>query len=127
MYQFAVLLRALACILITNSHMESVYPNKIFANGGLLGDVLFFALSGFLLYAKEQPVFFKWYYKRLKREYISRPGSWYCFSGTAAHMAMFPSAVLFSCLFGRQNTILFLLSWYYTLFIISSFGLSTQV
>ena len=71
MYQFAVLLRALACILITNSHMESVYPNKIFANGGLLGNVIFFALSGFLLYAEKQPPFFKWYYKRLKRVYLS--------------------------------------------------------
>ena len=90
MYQFAVLLRALACILITNSHMESVYPNKIFANGGLLGDVLFFALSGFLLYAKEQPVFFKWYYKRLKRVYLS---TWivvllFWHSGTYGHVSL---------------------------------------
>ena len=71
MYQFAVLLRAVACFLITNSHMEQVYPHKALANGGLLGDVLFFALSGFLLYSVQQAPFFKWYYKRLRRVYLS--------------------------------------------------------
>ncbi len=46
---FIVYLRALAACLITNCHYEVIYPLKIFANGGLLGDVLFFAVSGLTL------------------------------------------------------------------------------
>ena len=41
-FYFITLLRALATIIITNAHYTGIYPSDIIANGGLLGDVLFF-------------------------------------------------------------------------------------
>ncbi|MDC7249524.1 MAG: acyltransferase [Sphaerochaetaceae bacterium] len=65
---YAIFLRFLAAILITNSHYSSVYPISILASGGLLGDVLFFSISGFgLVYIKSN--FGKWYLKRTYRIY----------------------------------------------------------
>lgn len=61
-------LRMLATILITNSHYVGVYPTDIIANGGLLGNVLFFAISGFCLSNIKLP-FHKWYFKRVSRIY----------------------------------------------------------
>lgn len=69
MYQFIIILRAIACLLITNSHQEEIYPIRILASGGLLGDVIFFAISGYCLYSIAQQSFGKWYFKRLKRVY----------------------------------------------------------
>ena len=68
MLYFVYLLRILGAILITNSHYEAIYPYSVIANGGLLGDVLFFAVSGFCLYPLRKS-FFRWYGKRLKRIY----------------------------------------------------------
>lgn len=65
---FIDFLRALAMALITNSHYTGVYPSDLIANGGLLGDVLFFAVSGFCLYNIKLP-FHKWYFKRIIRIY----------------------------------------------------------
>lgn len=62
-------LRVLACALITNSHLEKVWPHSIIANGGLLGDVIFFSVSAFCLYNIKDN-FIKWYWKRLKRIYF---------------------------------------------------------
>lgn len=70
MIEYATFLRALAAILITNSHYNGVYPIEILASGGLLGDVLFFALSGFVL-VNVRGSFVKWYQKRLIRIYPS--------------------------------------------------------
>ena len=72
MYQFIYLLRILAAILITNSHYESIYPLSLLANGGLLGDVLFFAISGYCLFLINQR-FDRWFGKRLWRIY---PAVW---------------------------------------------------
>lgn len=69
MFQFIVLLRAISAIVITNAHYENIYPLSIIANGGLLGDVLFFAISGFCLYMPKHSII-RWYGKRLKRIYI---------------------------------------------------------
>lgn len=69
MYQFIIMLRAVACLLITNSHQEAIYPIRILASGGLLGDVIYFAISGYCLYSISQQSFGKWYFKRLKRVY----------------------------------------------------------
>ena len=68
MFDFVYLLRILAAILITNSHCEAIYPVSVIANGGLLGDVIFFAVSGFCLYPVKH-AFPKWYGRRLKRIY----------------------------------------------------------
>lgn len=66
---FIIVLRALAAILITNSHYTGIYPTDLIANGGLLGDVIFFSVSGYCLYNTKNN-FFKWYGKRIYRIYI---------------------------------------------------------
>lgn len=69
---YITVLRAIAAILITNAHYNNVYPIEVIANGGLLGDVIFFSVSGFCLYNLKDS-FFKWYKKRLIRIY---PAVW---------------------------------------------------
>lgn len=66
---YITFLRALAACLITNAHYTGVYPNDLIANGGLLGDIIFFAVSGFSLY-NIKTAFPKWYGKRLYRCYL---------------------------------------------------------
>ena len=61
-----VYLKALACVLITNSHCRNIYPLYFFAIGGGFGNSLFFILSGYCLANIKLP-FFPWYKKRLKR------------------------------------------------------------
>lgn len=63
---FITVLRALAACIITNSHYVGVYPTDLIANGGLFGDVIFFAVSGFCL-TNVKNSFPKWYGKRLIR------------------------------------------------------------
>lgn len=65
---YAVFLRFLAAVLITNSHYSNIYPCSIMASGGLLGDVIFFAISGFGL-AYVNISFPQWYKKRVSRIY----------------------------------------------------------
>ena len=48
MYSFIELLRALAVLLITNSHFDGVYPWDI-SWGGCPGVAIFCLISGFLL------------------------------------------------------------------------------
>lgn len=72
MFQFIVYLRAICAVVITNAHYENIYPVSIIANGGLLGDVLFFAISGYCLYNIKTD-FIRWYGKRILRIY---PGVW---------------------------------------------------
>lgn len=66
---FITFLRALAACLITNSHYTGVYPADIIANGGLIGDILFFAVSGYCL-CNVKLSFPRWYGKRLWRVYL---------------------------------------------------------
>ncbi len=68
MYEFINFLKVIATILITNAHYENIYPISIIANGGLLGDVLFFVVSGFCL-SNIKGSFIKWYKKRIIRIY----------------------------------------------------------
>ena len=67
-FYFITLLRAFAAIIITNAHYTGIYPSDIIANGGLLGDVIFFSVSGFCLANPHMP-FKRWYPKRLWRIY----------------------------------------------------------
>ena len=70
---FINVLRALAACLITNAHYTGIYPTDLIANGGLLGDVLFFAVSGYCLanvkYDLSWKGFLQWYGKRIWRIY----------------------------------------------------------
>lgn len=65
---FITLLRAVAACIITNSHYTGIYPIELIANGGLIGDILFFAVSGYCL-ANIKTNFFSWYGKRIWRIY----------------------------------------------------------
>ena len=68
MYYFINYLRTIATVLITNSHYSNIWPIADLAAGGLLGNILFFAASGFcLLNIKEN--FGKWYLKRIIKIY----------------------------------------------------------
>lgn len=70
---FITFLRAIAACIITNAHYTGIYPTDLIANGGLLGDVLFFAVSGYCLYNVKFPLsiagFARWYGKRIWRIY----------------------------------------------------------
>ena len=68
MFGFVEILKALAAILITNSHLGGFWPTSSFAVGGMLGDVLFFSVSGFCLYYIKLS-FPLWYLKRIIRIY----------------------------------------------------------
>jgi hypothetical protein len=66
-------LRVLAILLITNSHLDALYPIPGLASGGALGNSLFFMLSGLGLSlsnkASEYGNIFKWIFYRLSRIY----------------------------------------------------------
>lgn len=68
MYSFINYLRTIATILITNSHYANIWPISALAAGGLLGNILFFAASGFCLFNVKEN-FIKWYAKRIVRIY----------------------------------------------------------
>jgi len=69
MLYFIFILKVLATILITNTHYTDVYPYDLMASGGLLGNVIFLWVTGYLLINVKHINFFKWYYKKLKRIY----------------------------------------------------------
>ena len=68
MFNFVNYLRVIATVLITNSHFSNIWPISAMAAGGLLGNILFFAVSGFCLYAIKDK-FLKWISKRVLRIY----------------------------------------------------------
>ena len=68
MFQFINYLRFIATVLITNSHFGEIWPISALATGGLLGNIIFLAVSGFLLYSIKLN-FPKWFLKRFLRVY----------------------------------------------------------
>ncbi|OQX17600.1 MAG: hypothetical protein BWK76_10375 [Desulfobulbaceae bacterium A2] len=67
-------LRALAIVLVTNSHLDTMYPLPQLATGGALGNALFFFVSGLglsLAYQRQQLEFVPWYLRRIGRIYPS--------------------------------------------------------
>ena len=68
MFGFIYLLKALASILITNSHLGNMYPSEFMALGGSFGNGLFFCISGFLL-VNIKTDFASWYWGKIKRIY----------------------------------------------------------
>ncbi len=69
MVLYITVLKALAACLITNAHYTGIYPTDLIANGGLIGDVIFFAISGYCL-SNIKTNFPRWYGKRLIRCYL---------------------------------------------------------
>lgn len=67
------ILKCLAAILITWSHMEPAFGGdkySVLCTGGSFGDSLFFFCSGYTLFiGKDSLVFFNWYKKRIRRIY----------------------------------------------------------
>lgn len=68
MFEFINYLKLIATALITNSHFGRIWPVSALATGGLLGNVIFLAVSGFLLYNVKNG-FLKWFSKRFFRVY----------------------------------------------------------
>lgn len=68
MYYFINYLRTIATVLITNSHYSNIWPIADLAAGGLLGNILFFATSGFCLFNIKEN-FGKWYLRRIVKIY----------------------------------------------------------
>lgn len=67
-----VFIRFLAVLLISNSHLDSLYPFPQLATGGAIGNSLFFMLSGYGLAVsnqKRERPFLEWYGRRLRRLY----------------------------------------------------------
>lgn len=64
------ILKCIAAIVITNSHMELLYGKySVLATGGAIGDVLFFFCSGFTLFLGKMGRFDNWYKRRINRIY----------------------------------------------------------
>lgn len=63
---FITLLRAIACLLIINSHCREIYPLYFLAVGGGHGNAIFFAVSGYCLACVSLP-FLQWYRRRVQR------------------------------------------------------------
>ena len=71
MIAYIEILRAIAVMLITNSHFKGIYPSDILSFGGGMGVALFYMISGYLLTNINQKTkFIQWYKKRLLRLYI---------------------------------------------------------
>lgn len=64
------ILKFIAAIIITNSHMDILYGKYSFmATGGAIGDTLFFFCSGYTLLLGRGGNFFNWYKRRINRIY----------------------------------------------------------
>ena len=64
--RFIFILKAIACLLITNSHCRNIYPFYFLAIGGGFGNAIFLLVSGYCL-AYPKLKFKNWYPTRLKR------------------------------------------------------------
>lgn len=58
------ILRCMATMLITNTHLDNAYPTDKLAVGGLIGDVLFFMISGYCIIDSRSKNFVQYYIKR---------------------------------------------------------------
>lgn len=64
------ILKCFAALIITNSHMDILYPKfDALATGGAIGDALFFFSSGFTLFLGRMGRFDNWYKRRINRIY----------------------------------------------------------
>lgn len=64
------ILKFIAALLITNSHMGIMYTKfSSLATGGSIGDALFFFCSGFTLFLGQERRFDNWYKRRISRIY----------------------------------------------------------
>jgi peptidoglycan/LPS O-acetylase OafA/YrhL len=65
-------LRALAIVLVTNSHLDAIYPDARASTGGAFGNALFFFVSGYGLALGIGPstAFGGWMMRRLVRIYL---------------------------------------------------------
>src|SRR5262245_3464072 len=65
-------LRALAILLVTNSHLDAIYPDARMSTGGAFGNALFFFISGWGLALGIGPTsaFGPWIARRLLRIYV---------------------------------------------------------
>ena len=117
MFEFINFLRAFATILITNSHYEVVYPIQALGTGGLLGNSIFFIVSGFCLANGVKRGFVSWFSKRITRIYPA------CFIATIFGIVIgrfeiggiydFVASFIYPTKFGFIGTIILLYIPYY--------------
>lgn len=69
-FYYIDLLRFFAVCLITNSHMDSIYPHASLATGGAMGNAVFFAISGLCLSVPEKGEIGAWILRRIQRIYL---------------------------------------------------------
>ena len=65
-------LKAIAVLLVLNSHLDSIYPISALGFGGGLGNALFFCVSGYTwagLHSKKKS-FGSWYLNKIKRIWV---------------------------------------------------------
>lgn len=67
---FITIFKCIAALLITNSHMDKLYPIAALATGGSIGNAIFFAVSGYCFSVKEQN-FLRFFTKKIARLYPS--------------------------------------------------------
>lgn len=65
------LIKSVAALLITNSHLDALYPVSFLSIGGSLGNTLFFIVSGYLISGKINYNLCKWMFSRFQRIYPS--------------------------------------------------------
>lgn len=65
------ILKCIAVVLITWSHMDELVPISQICTGGAVGDGLFLFCSGFTLFMGRGGDFFNWYKRRVNRIYPS--------------------------------------------------------
>ena len=68
---FIYVVKFIAAILITNSHMEGIYPVSGLTFGGAIGNALFFLVSGFCLSSKIKGKLSTWVLDRIIRIHVS--------------------------------------------------------
>ena len=70
MYFYVDVLKTFASLLITNSHLDCMYPTDALNVGGALGNAIFFFVAGYCLSTKASGHFGNWLKDRILRVYF---------------------------------------------------------
>lgn len=111
-------LKCLAAILITNSHMGLLYPHfKQLATGGAIGDVLFFFCSGFTLFLGRKRSFPNYYKRRISRIYPTV----FAWAILASFLLGYDQDMRFTILYGGRWFVTCIMIYYIPLYFIQRY------
>ena len=106
-------LRALAIVLILNSHLDNFYPVQQLATGGMIGNAFFFMLSSLGLYlswqTKQQNDFQSWYSQRIIRIY---PAVWITIIFIILPLAIYSGSLNAQSFFEKMGMFFFPPFWF---------------